>query len=130
MKLRIRGDSLRLRLSQAEVKRLQQGEPIMERVRFHPQSSLTYGLKTHDEVQAMAAHFEGDQVWVTVPAKMAFAWASSDKVEIFSEQDNGAEKKLTILIEKDFTCLKPRRNEREDESDLFPNPNEAHGSCS
>ena len=130
MKLRIRGDSLRFRLSQAEVKRLQQGESIMEHVRFHPQSSLMYGLKTQREVLAMTAQFEGNQVWVTVPAKMAFDWASSDKVEILGEQDNGAEKKLAILIEKDFTCLKPRRNESEDESDLFPNPNEAHGSCS
>ena len=51
---------------------------------------------------------------------MALAWALTEQVSMEGEQflDDGG--KLTILVEKDFTCLAPR--EGEDESDMFPNP--------
>jgi hypothetical protein len=39
--------------------------------------------------------------------------------------DDGA--KLTILVEKDFACLTPR--EGEDESDMFPNPDDDGAKC-
>ena len=129
MKLRIRGNSLRLRLSQSEVKRLQGGEVVMETVQFHADSQFVYGLKTQNQISAITAHFEGQQIWITVPEKQAIAWATTEKVEMLADQENGSEQKLKILIEKDFTCLKTRMNENEDEADLFANPNEAHGSC-
>ena len=54
-------------------------------------------------------------------------WADSEQVSIEAVQtiDDGSE--LKILVEKDFACLTPR--EGEDESDLFPHPEEGEANC-
>jgi hypothetical protein len=127
MKLRVRGNSLRLRLSRREVAQVARGEAVRETTAFSPVSRLEYVLETTDD-RELGARFEDGLVRVGIPGSMAREWASSSMVSLKAEQPVGNES-LRILIEKDFTCLKPREHESEDESDLFPNPNEAHGSC-
>jgi hypothetical protein len=128
MKLRIRGNSLRLRLSRSEVAKLARGEAVRESTAFSAASRLEYALESTDGA-SLAADLEGGAVRVGVPRGIAREWAASAEVSLKAEQRIGEGESLRILIEKDFTCLKPRANEQEDESDLFPNPNEVHGSC-
>jgi hypothetical protein len=125
MKLRIRGNSIRLRLTRTEVSQVARGEPVEEAVEFAPASRLTYRLVPGASTRAS---LEGNAVTVEIPAAAARAWASGTDVAFKTTQDNGADG-LYVLIEKDFACLKPREHQHEDESDLFPNPNEAHGHC-
>lgn len=125
MKLRVRGDSLRLRLTRAEVEQLRDTGEVRETVHFGPRA-LDYALAS-GEVAAPEARFEGDCVLVTLPRALAQAWAISAQVGISAEQalDSGS---LQLLIEKDFKCLAPR--EGEDDSDAFPHPGAASGaSC-
>lgn len=112
MKLRIRGNSLRLRLSQSEVTQLARDGRVEDAVVFGP-SKLTYVLATAD-VDRVGASYESNAIVVTLPKKRADAWASSDEVGIESEGELG------ILVEKDWSCLKPR--EGEDDADAFPHP--------
>ncbi len=122
MKLRIRGNSLRLRLTQAEVKRVGAGEPVEDSVRFGPGDSarLVYAVAPSAEETGLRASFDGTQIRVTVFRDAAAAWASAEDVSLQATQPVGGGEVLSLLVEKDFACLKPRSGE--DDSDAFPNP--------
>jgi len=122
MKLRVRGDSLRFRLTQQEVDRLIAEGRVAECVRFSPSDAdqLRYTLEASETALNVSARFGGGQVIVTVPARCAAEWAKTDAVGITSTQAIGYGVDLRIAIEKDFRCLQPRTDE--DESDNFPNP--------
>jgi hypothetical protein len=137
MKLRIRGNSIRLRLTQTEVNEVREGRFVQATIEFAKGAKLYYVLEPSNDVSAIEARYVDHRVTVLVPMQMALAWALSTKVELKSEQPLDAHNRhaansgdlLSILIEKDFVCLKPRENEKEDESDMFANPNTAHGNC-
>lgn len=124
MKLRIKGDSLRLRLTQSEVRSIAQGNFVEEKTWFSESNALVYSLETSSSLSKVEALFIENRIRVIIPEKQALQWARSEEVAL---KDTFG--KLFILIEKDFACLKPRYNQLEDESDLFTNPNEAHGRC-
>ncbi|MCB0734718.1 MAG: hypothetical protein H6608_06495 [Flavobacteriales bacterium] len=116
MKIRILGDRVRLRLSQTEVERIGQGGSVSENTNF-PNRIFSYRLVTHSGDPDIRAEYAHDAITISVNGKLATQWAQSDQVGL--ESASGS--KLHILIEKDFQCLTDRS---EDESDLFPNPNE------
>lgn len=130
MKLRIKGNSLRMRLSQTEVKSIAEGKEVVDQIRFLPNAAMKYTLYSHPEGSQITAQFNQGEIRVGLPKATAQKWANGNDVAIKGSQENGDSEPLFLLIEKDFACLKSRENENEDESDLFPNPNKAHGSCS
>ncbi len=121
MKLRIFGNSLRLRLSQSEVASLHQTGKVEDHISFGKSAgqSLTYTLESSGASQ-ITATFEAGRIAVAVPEALARQWALSEEVSLKAEQPTNIGETLKILIEKDFKCLTPRE---EDESDNFPNPN-------
>jgi hypothetical protein len=128
MKLRIKGNSIRMRLTQTEIKKIAEGKAVQETLSFGGGTHLIYSLVPSHETQAIHASFEQREIRVHLPIDASKAWASSDQISLKHHQAIERDQ-LFILIEKDFLCLKPRQHEVEDESDLFPNPNEAHGRC-
>lgn len=128
MKLRIRGDSLRFRLTQGEVSQLLAGRKISESVHFSGAdgNALTYSLETSERAVQPVAHFAGREIQVDLPLAMVEPWAKTDQVGIESAQPIGDGKHLRIIVEKDFRCLQPRADE--DERDHFPHPESDGGS--
>lgn len=124
MKLRIKGASLRLRLTQAEMARLAAGEPVEEQVPF-PGGALGYRLR-RAPVRQIEADLSHAGIEVRIPEADAVRWCGSDLVTLSAEQavPGGT---LRITLEKDFACLAPRREE--DEADNFPHPGAARGRC-
>lgn len=122
MKLRIRGDSLRFRLTEGEVARLLTGEKVSESVHFSAadENMLTYSLQTRDYGMQLSAHFANREIRVDIPKAQAESWVKTDQVGIESAQPIADEKRLRIIVEKDFRCLEPRPEE--DEHDHFPHP--------
>jgi len=120
MKLRVRGNSLRLRLTRAEVDRLCAKERVEEQIRFGPKTSLSYAIERGD-VGATRADLEGNAVRVIAPHAVVEAWAKSDQVGFEAEQSTGDGQVLRILVEKDWNCLTSRAGE--EDVDTFPNPN-------
>lgn len=122
MKLRIRGNSIRLRLSQSEVLQLSEGQSVVESTSFPSESSnsFSYSLSSDSNLQDIQAEFVQGCISVKLSEKVMKEWADSDTVglDYSIETPNGT---LSILIEKDFACLTDRVNE--DDSDAFPNPN-------
>jgi hypothetical protein len=129
VKLRIRGDSLRLRLTRGEVQQLRATGRVSDTTRFGPRT-LEYALYSAD-IDAPRARFEADCIEVALPRALANTWADTEQVGIEAEQalDEGPDPDaLRLLIEKDFQCLAPRAGE--EDSDTFPHPGaDAGASC-
>ena len=121
MKLRICGDSIRLRLKISEVERIAAGESLVE-VTHLPDSVLTYCLEV-SENGGMTATFSDGKLVVTLPKADAEAWANTSEVSLLSEQPLADAGTLSLLVEKDFECLEPghHRDCRDDE-DTYPHP--------
>ena len=119
MKLRIRGNSVRIRLSQSELERLAEEGVAEDRVRFSAETSLAYRVKVAPD-GPVRAELGPAGVTVTLPKATVDRWLTPEEVSIHAEQRIDGREALKILVEKDFACLVPR--EGEDESDLFPNP--------
>ena len=112
MKIRIKGNSIRYRLSKTDVEQFIKTGGLEETVDFGAQK-LVYALKKHCE-SALSASFEQNTITLYMPEHMAAEWETPDKVGF-----NGIHNKLSILIEKDFQCLD---NVAEDQTDNYPNP--------
>ena len=126
MKLRIKGDSLRLRLTQSEVHRLTEEGAVEDRVRFAPGQSLVYRVRRDAQAERMGASYTEGLIDVWVPDGLAREWCGTDQVTLAHSQNlPGGE--LRIVVEKDFACLTP--GEGEDESDNFPHPLKGQGTC-
>jgi hypothetical protein len=112
MKLRIHGNTLRLRLKQGEVLALAAGGAVEDRCEL-PGQALVYRLSP--DAAAMGVAFNEGALIVGLPAETVAAWAESEQVGIA-----GAVGPVEVLIEKDWRCLDakdPRDNE-----DTFPHP--------
>jgi len=123
MKLRIRGNSLRLRLSRGEVAELAERGRVDDGIAFgsEPEARLGYGIVCSDDASALSARYGAATIVVTLPRSVARTWAASDEVSLEAEQPIGGGEVLRLLVEKDFACLQPRTGE--DDGDAFPNPN-------
>ena len=122
MKLRIRGDSLRLRLSQGDVGRLVEEGLVASTTHFAPGAEGRLGCLLVADAAAvvLAAELEPRTIRVRMPIDLVQLLADTEEVGVRAEQDAGDGRTLTILVEKDFECIAPRVGEPE--SDGFPNP--------
>lgn len=121
MKLRIRQNTIRLRLKRAEVDRIASGESIVEETHF-PGSVLTYRLDVVDKAP-VSAHFDLGSLTISLPASEVEQWAQTEQVSIVAEQRVRDSETLSLLIEKDFQCLSPGHHRPgEDDTDTFPHP--------
>ncbi len=121
MKLRIRGNTLRLRLTRSEVDTIGAGEVVDEVTQFPDGSEFCYRLVPgHGEEVSQNSNDAGHTITIEIPKGRAATWAESDEVG-FSGDDAFDVGQIAILIEKDFSCVTPRNGE--EELDTFPNPN-------
>src|SRR5262249_49085401 len=106
MKLRIRANSIRLRLTQNEVARLVDDVRVEESVTFGAGVQFRYALACANTNEKVRATFEAGAITVTLSRDVARAWATGPDVGIAGIQPAEGES-LQLLIEKDFACLKP-----------------------
>jgi hypothetical protein len=127
MKMRVKGNSLRLRVSRSEVTRLLHGERVEETIHFAPQATakLTYALERESSVVAPTVRYVEGEVTVRIPADQLITWCLTDQVGIVRRVSLGPLGSLDLVIEKDFACLD---RSDEDNRDTFANPN-AGATC-
>jgi hypothetical protein len=118
MKIRIKGNTIRLRLSKSEVAFFEKEKLISEQTNFG-NSTLTYQLITDASADSIKATLQNNCISVHIPAEDSLKWTSSNLVGLSKEMNVGNDKKLFILIEKDFKCLDETI---EDQSDNYDNP--------
>lgn len=119
MKLRIKGNSIRIRVTKTEVDRFEKEHYLEESTEFIS-GKLTYALAKDASVNELGAKMEGTKITVQVPVGIADQWTSTDEVGFQNNFNIADDKQLFLLVEKDFVCLD---NTFEDQSDNYPNPN-------
>lgn len=120
MKLRIRGNSLRIRVVRAELDVLREQGAVSDAIVFPDGRRLSYGLQVSQGETALAARFEGDAIVIAIPSALAGRWYGEREVGLEGEQTLPDGQILRLLIEKDFPCLTVRPGE--DDSDAFARP--------
>ena len=120
MKLRIKGNSLRLRLTKTEITNFGKQGSIEDKTSFAGGAFFGYTLQQKPGIIELEASFSENRITVFVPETMAQQWVSTDIVGFENKMDIGNGQHLFLLIEKDWVCLD---NTFEDQSDNFPNPN-------
>ena len=125
MKLRIRDNSVRLRLMRGEVAELRSTGIVAAKTSFPGGRHLEYVVESSPANIKPQAFLSESTLTVRLPETSVLAWSGSEQVSIEAEQplDDGGS--LRILVEKDFACLAPR--EGEDESDMYPHPRQVQG---
>lgn len=127
VKIRIRDNLIRLRLSQGEVDTMNDTGVVTSRTGFPGGREFSYSLESSPASVSPAAFYSDNKITIRLPETVVLAWVTTDQVSIEGEQllDDG--QKLSILVEKDFACLAPRPGE--DESDMYPNPDVDKAKC-
>jgi len=119
MKLRILGNSIRLRLTKSEVSKLAIGETVYERTYFGPNNHLEYALSIKN-IPNLKVDFQNGKISLTIPKAAGDIWATGEDISLKYQFPSDQETELSVLIEKDFKCKTERVGENED--DMYPNP--------
>jgi hypothetical protein len=128
VKLRIRDNSVRLRLTRGEVETLRDTGVVLARTGFPGGREFRYAVESSPASVSPGAVLSENTMTVRLPEATVRAWANSEQVSMRGEQQHKNGDMLSILVEKDFACLAPR--EGEDESDMYPHPGAGQGeSC-
>ena len=129
MKLRIQGNSLRLRVTKPEVEQLAASGNVGQTIDFGivTNHKLRYSLVSSNETTEVRADFDENTIAIYVPHRLAQEWAKTERVGFSAEQNTADKETLSILVEKDFACLKKRAGN--DDSDTYPNPKAANAAC-
>ncbi len=117
MKLRIRGNSIRLRLTKSEVTKLAEQGLVEEKTDFGNGQFFIYAVTVSGKFESITADFQNGQISIFIPQTVVETWTNGEEVGISAEQGL-----LKLLIEKDFNCLIPRNTE--EDADTFPHPKE------
>jgi hypothetical protein len=125
MKLRIQGNSLRLRVSRSELARFVDTGYLEETIFFGRESGakLTYVLSHNEIRETVDVEYSPNCVTVVLPGADVHVWSATERVGIAAEVDLGTRGTLSVLVEKDFACLDQSDDAN---ADTFPNPHAAH----
>ena len=122
MKIRIKGNSIRFRLTQSEVKQLSETGSIVENTELG-ENVFRYQVKLMPKANQLQASYIDHTILLMVPETDGKNWFHDNTVGFEHEMELPNRKKLHLLLEKDFTCLE---NRAEDQSDNYPNPKLQH----
>jgi hypothetical protein len=118
MKIRIRGNSIRYRLTMSEVASFS-ASGLVEESTFFGDTTFRYILKSTPAIDSLHATFENNTIALWVPENDAKGWAASSRIGFSGTVALEKGGQLSLLLEKDFTCLDETG---EDQSDNYPNP--------
>ena len=119
MKIRIKGNSIRIRIVKTELDNFGRDGYLEERTEFGD-NYLTYRLESKEGIENLRADMKGSTITVYMPEPMKEEWVATETVGYRNDMPLSNGKSLFILIEKDFKCLDGEV--LEDQSDNFDNP--------
>lgn len=118
MKIRMKGNSVRLRLTQSEVSEFCDKGNVEDRVDFGS-TVLGYRLEAKEDIETLRVTFENNLITMFMPEKWKRGWDLNDIVGFDNGSKTASHQEPMLLVEKDFTCMD---NSMEDQSDNYPNP--------
>jgi hypothetical protein len=119
MKIRIKGNSVRIRISKSELNEFAQSGVLQEETDFGLQK-FSYKLIARDQESPLDANYTGKAIEIYVNQHEAQNWANTELVGIKHYKPLANDNSLFLLLEKDFKCID--NEAMEDQSDNFDNP--------
>ncbi len=119
MKIRMKGNSIRLRLSKTDLRTLEENLIVEEQTNFGS-NALKYQLIPSSNHENLDAEFNNAIIQIFIPETFSKIWNNNEIVSLVSQKELGNDEPLHILVEKDFQCLDKTT---EDQTDFFINPN-------
>jgi len=119
MKIRIKGNSVRLRLSKSEVKRLVVTGQVTEKTAFGD-SHLHYAIEVTEKGDTITAVFRQQTIIISIATALVQGWENNSVVGFDAHQPLKEGGTLYLLVEKDFVCMDATN---EDQADNYENPN-------
>lgn len=110
MKLRVKDNFLRIRLSADEVGQLLSGHKVETQTRFdaEPSQCLIYCVESWPDVPVMTAVYKPGHIRILIPRDQLHHWGTSDATSLSASQSIGNGQSLQLLIEKDMPCKDER----------------------
>lgn len=120
MKLRIKANTVRLRLTRTEVEQFGKEGNVKESVPFGPgiDHHFHYEIIMQPDIKTLEASYQDHTIRVKVPEIIARRWVGTEQVG-FEEQVNTGSGRVQLLIEKDFQCL---HRDNAEEPDNYAHP--------
>ena len=119
MKIRIKENSLRIRLLKSEVYKLE-ADGYLEAQTSFVNNKLVYALESIEEGDQLTVDFMDNKITMFVPISLLKGWADNALVGFNAQMPLSENGSLYLLLEKDFVCTDATT---EDQSDNFLNPN-------
>ncbi|MGC1719987.1 MAG: hypothetical protein WA746_13445 [Isosphaeraceae bacterium] len=122
MKLRLKGNSIRVRLDRRDIEGLVDQGRIDDTLRFGPGLAFSYavevGVAPRDRPKASYAD---GRLTIRIDPEDVEEWLASERVGFDHQQvvDGGV---VRVLLEKDFACIDRPVGEEADDAYAFPNP--------
>ena len=117
MKIRIKGDTIRFRLTKTEVATLCTKGYVEEITHFGEQV-FKYAIQ-RKKIKSLEAGYQDHTILIGISDQLIKGWEINETVGFETSISVDANNTLHLLIEKDFVCLDERI---EDQSDNYPNP--------
>lgn len=118
MKIRIKGNTIRYRLTKSEVQTFCDTGYFSEQTEFTA-AIFSYELKAKKGISGLEADYKNNIITVYFPDADKNNWAVNSIVGFDNTYKTAAGKELFLLVEKDFVCMDETI---EDQSDNYPNP--------
>ena len=118
MKIRIKGNSVRYRLTRKDVAALTNTGMIEESTQFG-MGTFYYALKAKENIETLEADFTGNRITLYVSQSFVSGWENNAIVGCDAQLQLSATDSLYLLLEKDFACLDETH---EDQRDMYENP--------
>lgn len=118
MKIRIKGNCIRYRLTKTEVETFCKTGYFEETTNFGTKK-LTYALQAKQDIETLDAEFSGDKITMFLATQKSKDWHTTNQIGFSHKAQKEDAIELSILLEKDFVCMDETV---EDQSDNYPNP--------
>lgn len=125
MKLRLKGNSVRVRLDRRDIEGLLERGRVEDSLRFGPGQAFSYAVETGPAPRERpTASYADGRLTIRITPEDAQKWLAGDRVGFEHEQvvDGGV---VRVLLEKDFACIDRQAGEEADDTYAFPNPSAA-----
>jgi hypothetical protein len=125
MKLRLKGNSIRIRLDRRDIERLIDERYVDDAVRFGPGLAFSYAVEIGPAPRGCPkAQYTEGRLTIQIDRDDAEEWFAGDRVGFDHQQpvDGGV---VRVLLEKDFACIDRPLGEEPDDAYAFPNPSTA-----
>ncbi|MBT0606723.1 DUF7009 family protein [Aequorivita echinoideorum] len=118
MKIRIRDNSVRLRLTKTDIRNLRDNHLVSSKTEFSQVEIFEYELRSDTAYTEISAKFKEGKITIQIPLRDAEILTETEEITIRGTQNNGMDSQLSLLIEKDLECIDATD---EDQSDMYEN---------